>query len=236
MVLLTSGACCPRIETGGGADIADEVVCSSVCGLIRTARLELGSRPAVLCLDTDAIVDGAALAMQLHRVPEEDGGEVCCRLGVRFDRKLLKSRAQTNDSPPELSLVRDGKGVVLVMGGLGGLGLVTAEALVEAGARYVVLASRSSKVSYSGQGLEERLETLRKSGAQVVLERCDTSNEKQVEALLDGVRKYGPLRSCIFRWCPSRWVSAEAELRSISACVGPKSEWCMVPPQAYIEA
>ncbi len=75
------------------------------------------------------------------------------------------------DPPPELSSVSDGRGAVLISGGLGGLGIVTAEALVEAGARCVVLASRSGELKHSDQGLEQRLEALRSSGARVVLER-----------------------------------------------------------------
>ena len=70
----------------------------------------------------------------------------------------------------------------------------TAEAVVEAGAPCVVLASRSGKVKYSDQGLDERLEALRACGAKVVLERCDTSIEADVEATLKRVRKHGPLR------------------------------------------
>jgi myxalamid-type polyketide synthase MxaB len=96
---------------------------------------------------------------------------------------------------PDSSAVGDGQGVVLVTGGLGGLGIVTAEALAEAGARCVVLASRSGRVKHADQGLEERLEAMRRSGVRVVLERCDTSDEAQVVALLKRVRKgYGALR------------------------------------------
>ena len=99
------------------------------------------------------------------------------------------------EPPPDASPVRDGKGAVLVTGGLGGLGIVTAEALVEAGARCVVLASRSGKVKYSDQGLDERLEALQGLGAKVVLEQCDTSVEAEVEAMLERVRsQHGPLR------------------------------------------
>ena len=48
----------------------------------------------------------------------------------------------------------NGHGVILITGGLGGLGLVTAEALVEAGARKLVLVSRSGKIKRDDQGLE----------------------------------------------------------------------------------
>ena len=91
-------------------------------------------------------------------------------------------------------LLRNCKGAVLVTGGLGGLGIVTAEALVEAGAQCVVLASRSGKVKHSDQGLESRLESLRGSGTHVVLAQCDTSNEAEVESMLSRVRtQHGPL-------------------------------------------
>ena len=77
-----------------------------------------------------------------------------------------------------------GDGAVLITGGLGGLGIVTAEALVDMGARCIVLASRSGKVKYDGQGLQERLDALQASGARVVLEQCDTGDEESVVGLL----------------------------------------------------
>ena len=58
-----------------------------------------------------------------------------------------------------------------------------------------MLASLSGKVKHSDQGLDERLGALRASGAQVVLERCDTSVEADVKAMLERVRsQHGPLR------------------------------------------
>jgi polyene macrolide polyketide synthase len=90
------------------------------------------------------------------------------------------------------------EGAIVVTGGLGGLGLVTAEALVEAGARCVVLVSRSGRVKYSDQGLEARMQGLMSSGCQVVLETCDVSNEQQVAALLARVRvSHGPIRGVV---------------------------------------
>jgi NAD(P)-dependent dehydrogenase (short-subunit alcohol dehydrogenase family) len=62
------------------------------------------------------------------------------------------------------------------------------------GARCVVLASRSGKIKYDGQGLEGRLEALRSTGVKVVLERCDTGDESQVVDMLQRVRsEHGPL-------------------------------------------
>ena len=75
------------------------------------------------------------------------------------------------------------------------MGIVAAEALAEAGARCVVLASRSGEVKYSNQGLIERLEVLRQSGVTVVVHKCDMGDESQVKTMLDRVRAaHDPIR------------------------------------------
>ena len=72
-------------------------------------------------------------------------------------------------------------GVIFITGGTGGLGVVSAEALAEAGAKKIVLTSRSGKVTAQGQGLEERIEAISKlPGVTIVMEKCDTSSEQQV--------------------------------------------------------
>ena len=56
-------------------------------------------------------------------------------------------------------------GTALITGGLGGLGLVTAELLFNIGAKHIVLVSRSGKAKYyDGQHLEERLSNLLQLG------------------------------------------------------------------------
>ena len=57
------------------------------------------------------------------------------------------------ESTPSTSPLWSGDGAVLVTGGLGGLGIVTAETLVEMGVKNIVLASRSGKIKHDGQGL-----------------------------------------------------------------------------------
>jgi len=80
-------------------------------------------------------------------------------------------------------------GVVLITGGLGGLGLVTAEAFAELGAECVVLVSRSGTIKHDGQGLEARLSKLQATATRVVIERADVSEEASVESLLSKVRE-----------------------------------------------
>ncbi|MEO1689716.1 MAG: SDR family oxidoreductase, partial [Pseudomonadota bacterium] len=99
-------------------------------------------------------------------------------------------------------------GVHIITGGLGGLGLVTAEVLVATGrASAVVLVSRSGRVKWDGQGLAERLARLgaRPAGTdrgeagagrvRVEIESCDVGDEDQVRELLGRVReRLGPVR------------------------------------------
>merc|ERR1711966_344029 len=86
-------------------------------------------------------------------------------------------------------------------GGLGGLGLVTAELLCEIGAKHIVLVSRSGKAKrYDGQGLEERLTKLLEfdEGKCVSVECCDMSNEGEVQSLLGRVReKHGNINTVV---------------------------------------
>jgi len=102
------------------------------------------------------------------------------------------------ESTPSPSSLWKGDGSILITGGLGGLGIVTAEMFVELGVRTVVLASRSGKLKYDGQGLSARLDELRETGVNVVLERCDTGEESQVVELLERVRaQHGPLKGVV---------------------------------------
>ena len=71
-------------------------------------------------------------------------------------------------------------GTALIIDGLGGLGLVTAELLFDIGAKHIVLVSRSEEAkNYDGQHLEKRLANLLQlgNGAFVSIECCDISIE-----------------------------------------------------------
>jgi acyl transferase domain-containing protein/NADPH:quinone reductase-like Zn-dependent oxidoreductase/NAD(P)-dependent dehydrogenase (short-subunit alcohol dehydrogenase family)/acyl carrier protein len=82
----------------------------------------------------------------------------------------------------------------LITGGLGGLGLVTAKAFVERGARNLVLTSRrspSDEVGRAVQGLEEL-------GARVTIRLADVGLEAEVGALLEEIREtMPPLRGIV---------------------------------------
>eukprot|EP00421_Protoceratium_reticulatum_P003738 CAMPEP_0168362502 /NCGR_PEP_ID=MMETSP0228-20121227/3211_1 /TAXON_ID=133427 /ORGANISM="Protoceratium reticulatum, Strain CCCM 535 (=CCMP 1889)" /LENGTH=1637 /DNA_ID=CAMNT_0008375205 /DNA_START=24 /DNA_END=4937 /DNA_ORIENTATION=+ len=163
------------LEPGRGKELAAQVDC----------ELEL-STPEVGFYRADVAEQNRAI-IHTHR-------EVAYRGGARFLPKLdLCARnpifpgARIGPLPGPAA-----RGVALITGGTGGH---TAEALVELGVPVVVLSSRSGRISRGYQGLEQRLDALRMTGARVELEACDASDEKQAAALLERIRRnYGPPR------------------------------------------
>ena len=180
-------------------------------------------------MDTDVATACSELASQLRYELQHGDGEVAYRGGVRYSPKLVRSAQHViglGELVRESSPVSDAQGCVLVTGGLGGLGIVTAEALVEAGARCVVLCSRSGKIKRSDQGLQERLDALQStSGAQVVLEQCDMGDEADVVALLERVRNgFGPLRVLVHAaGVLSDAMLPKQDIESIRRVWGPKA-------------
>lgn len=82
----------------------------------------------------------------------------------------------------------------LITGGVGGLGLVTAQWLVRQGARHLVLVSRRG----AGMDAEPVLESLREGGANLVIARVDISQEEQIAALFADIhRSLPPLRGIV---------------------------------------
>jgi len=167
--------------------------------MLRSAQIEV-PQLRILCIDTDDMrnVGGQAstrLTSQVRSELASLGGdrEVVYRDGVRFLPKLMQSEQFFQDRHTPNFV-----GTSIVTGGLGGLGLMTAKVLIEAGVRCVVLVSRSGTVKHSDQGLEVRLDALRASGAEIVIERCNMSVEAEVEAMLQRMRsEHGPLKAVI---------------------------------------
>eukprot|EP00592_Proboscia_alata_P004994 CAMPEP_0194370412 /NCGR_PEP_ID=MMETSP0174-20130528/18706_1 /TAXON_ID=216777 /ORGANISM="Proboscia alata, Strain PI-D3" /LENGTH=199 /DNA_ID=CAMNT_0039147863 /DNA_START=162 /DNA_END=758 /DNA_ORIENTATION=+ len=125
---------------------------AAIWGMMRTARLELQNRIDIVCMDTDAIsisggIDGDSTIRQLDNEIEFHGDEVdiAYRSGVRYCRRLQKSLVQTSTSQGGIEKTRNTKlsneqfldmikvGTALITGGLGGLGVLTAEVLCTLG-------------------------------------------------------------------------------------------------------
>ncbi|HEX6385525.1 MAG TPA: SDR family NAD(P)-dependent oxidoreductase, partial [Anaerolineae bacterium] len=83
----------------------------------------------------------------------------------------------------------------LISGGAGGLGLATAQWMVERGARHLVLMSRSGAATPPAQAA---IDAMAQAGATVHLARADVTQVEQVAQLLDEIRQsMPPLRGVI---------------------------------------
>merc|ERR1712161_180032 len=179
----------------------------SIWGLVRTAALEINSRKiSIVCIDTDSSLSEKDMIVQVgHELLVDDDNnmpvpEVAYRGKQRFERRLSHSSQPDIIKPSECE-EEPSIGVSIITGGLGGLGLVTAETLVELGATHVVLISRSGKVkNYEGQDLQKRLNRLLevRDGTAVSVECCDVCDEDAVCTFLKKVHeKYGRINTLI---------------------------------------
>jgi tRNA1(Val) A37 N6-methylase TrmN6 len=216
VVVMTCGATGPTFPDGLPEEMLHRA--APLRGLLRCARVETPELP-ILSIDTDEMGvrgDAEALADQLSREleaytpasglenasPEEFSEavyrghrEVSWRKGERFFPGLnpaARNPVNANINLDHLKLPAEG--VALITGGSGGLGVVTAGALVECGVRCIVLASRSGKLA-KDQGLEERVAKMEKIGAKIVLMGgCDTAKEELVVDMLNRTRQFGDLK------------------------------------------
>jgi acyl transferase domain-containing protein/aryl carrier-like protein len=79
-------------------------------------------------------------------------------------------------------------GTYLITGGLGGLGLKTAQWMVDQGARYLALMGRRGASAEAG----ETLDTMGKSGVRAVVFKADVTREDQVAGMLEEIRQTMP--------------------------------------------
>jgi acyl transferase domain-containing protein/acyl carrier protein len=80
-------------------------------------------------------------------------------------------------------------GTYLVTGGAGGLGLSTAEWLVEQGARHLLLTGRSGAAS---EAARQAVEKLTAEGVRVEVAKADISDERQVAGVIEEIRRSMP--------------------------------------------
>src|SRR5262249_11546220 len=96
------------------------------------------------------------------------------------------------DSSSEGGMVR-GDGVSIITGGLGSLGLLLAEWMVNKGARNIVLASRHEP----SEAAESTISQLRDMRAKVLCISTDVSKRDEVEHLLEEAAQLGPIRGIV---------------------------------------
>ncbi|MFC7466579.1 SDR family NAD(P)-dependent oxidoreductase [Actinomadura keratinilytica] len=160
---------------------------AAVHGLGRVAALEHPQRWGGT-VDLPLAVD-ARTAERLAAVLADPEGEdqLAVRPGAVFGRRLAAVRPGTP---------RDWKptGTVLITGGTGALGARTARRLAGAGARRLVLLSRSGP---DAPGAGELAADLRALGAEPVITACDTADRKALAAVLAAIPEDAPLTGVI---------------------------------------
>ncbi|MEW2417708.1 type I polyketide synthase [Streptomyces sp. NPDC046866] len=167
LVVVTRGA----VSTAEGADVAEPAQ-AAVWGLVRAAQAEHPGRFVLLDADADADVAGLAA------LPAGEG-EFALRGGQLYVSRLVRTTPEAD--PAAAPVFREG-GTVLVTGGTGGLGALTARHLVTGhGVRRLVLTSRRGAEAPGARELAAELEA---AGADVVLAACDVADRDAVAALL----------------------------------------------------
>ncbi|MFN8009507.1 MAG: beta-ketoacyl reductase, partial [Terriglobia bacterium] len=197
----------PRLclVTRGGVPLGQrsnpiEIAQAPIWGLSRVIALE---HPELHCvtLDLDPLGDKSELLGVVDEIwmkGRED--QIAIRQGQRFvarlRKKILDSRYQKNSlSKPSIdtSPFRE-KGTYLITGGLGSLGLIVAEWMIEKGARHLVLMGRRG-VSPT---MQDRLQKMEERGAKVMVVQGDVSQSQDVQRLLSEVaHSMPPLRGII---------------------------------------
>ncbi|MEV5877193.1 type I polyketide synthase [Streptomyces sp. NPDC052101] len=177
------------VLTRNGAGLPGETpdpAAAAVRGLVRSAQSEHPGRVVQVDLDDDDLADlhqriAAAVAMDEPQLAIRDGATVAPRL----------IRATTVDPTGE----HFGDGTVLITGGTGGLGAVTARHLVTRhGVRSLLLASRRG---LAAPGVAELVTELTALGADVRVAACDVSDRAEVAALLESVPAHEPVTAVV---------------------------------------
>ncbi len=178
----------------------------AMSGFVNSLRLE---HPKLLCKTLEVRQAGSDHGRILDAVSAElrartpDATTVRYEAQERYIRKLrafnFEEAAGSHSSPVAAKDAAQGvgireKGVYLITGGAGGLGLIFAEFLAKEYKAKLVLTGRS-KLSVEG---EARLDELRKSGAEALYLPADVSNYEDVKRLVDESKsRFGEINGII---------------------------------------
>ncbi|MET9498957.1 type I polyketide synthase [Streptomyces sp. NPDC006552] len=165
---------------------------AAVWGLVRSAQSEHPGR--IVLVDLDDASRTALPAALLSGEPQlrvRGGLAEVPRLVRAETRADGDSRAARSSGTGPRARCLDTEGTVLITGGTGTLGALTARHLVTAyGIRHLVLASRRGEAA----GLREELTAL---GASVTVAACDVSDRAQLAALLREIPPTHPLTAVV---------------------------------------
>ena len=141
----------------------------------------------ITCVEIDAQLEAAQRASMLLSElmwPESGTREILHHNGSRHTRQIVpQSVSPFAHLGLALETTRLPEGCYIITGGLGGLGLVTAQVLVEMGASSLLLVSRSGQVQRTDQGLNAHLSALQER-VDVRVASCDVTQESAVLQML----------------------------------------------------
>lgn len=167
---------------------------AALWGLGRTIALE---QPELGCICIDlpplAMADRDALAQALcdQLLAPDQENQIALRQGQRYVARLAQTTTAEIQTMP-FTIRADSS--YLITGGLGGLGLAVAQALVNQGARHLTLLGRSGAASPAAQAA---VQTLRAAGVEVLILQADVADAAALATALTTCRAAAPLRGVI---------------------------------------
>src|SRR6266508_1766005 len=169
----------------------------AVSGFVNTLHLE---HPKLLCKTLEVRQEGAGYERILDAVLAEfqahtqDAAAVRYEAQERYIKKLKAFDLEEAAGLPSQGVGLREKGVYLITGGAGGLGLIFAECLAKEHKARLVLTGRS-KLSAER---EAKLDELRKSGAEILYLPADVSNYEDVNNLVNESKsRFGKINGII---------------------------------------
>jgi NADP-dependent 3-hydroxy acid dehydrogenase YdfG/acyl carrier protein len=196
LMILTQGAAPPRPGTDAGTSVGTDLPGAAVAGLIRSAQSENPGRLILADLpasSASAPASGAdpRLALLLAAALASAEPEVALRDGMLLARRLTRLPAT---SPRDQAAPRT-SGTILITGGTGSLGALTARHLAATGrARQVILASRSGPAAPATAKAAAQVAV---AGAAVQVTACDAADRETLAGLLAAVPPDRPLTGVI---------------------------------------
>ncbi|MBB2915047.1 myxalamid-type polyketide synthase MxaE and MxaD [Streptosporangium becharense] len=181
--LVTTAAQAPL----GSGDVDPEQ--TAVWGLGRVIPYE---HPELRCSMIDLPARPGPAALAALRAEITAGGtetEIALRDGRRYASRLRRQRLPSERPVPVRS-----DATYLIAGGLGGVGLLTAEWLIGHGARHLVLVGRRGATPKA----EERIRAMTAGDVEVLVAGADITSRPQLAGLLDEIaRRMPPLRGVV---------------------------------------
>jgi len=161
-------------------------LCRERSALIRSLFLEL----------MEYFKEGTLKALPRYVFPISDAVEAFRYLAQRknIGKVVLSLQDVVSHLAPETAITLRSDVTYLITGGLGSLGLLMAQWLVQQGARHLVLIGRHD----AARTTRKAIDALERAGAQVVIAQADVTREEQVASVLDRINdSMPPLRGII---------------------------------------